>query len=143
VSKSVYVIGSLRNPQVPLIGNALRGKGWDVFDDWYGAGPEADDKWKEYEQLRGRTYKEALSGWAANQVFEFDRRHLERCERTVLVYPAGRSGHLEFGYAMGRGKRGFVLIDDPERWDVMTLFATVNGGKPVFSLEELLNEFEA
>lgn len=138
---SVYIIGSLRNPQVPLIGKQLREKGVDVFDDWYGAGPEADDKWKEYEHLRGRTYKEALTGWAANQVFNFDKTHLDRCDAAILVYPAGRSGHLEFGYAMGRGKLGFILIDDPERWDVMVLFATVNGGKAVFSTEELLNEF--
>lgn len=138
---AVYLIGSLRNPEIPKIGNALREKGVDVFDDWYGAGPEADDKWKEYEQTRGRSYEAALKGYAANQIFGFDKTHLDRCDTAVLVYPAGRSGHLEFGYSMGAGKKGYILIDHPDRWDVMVLFATVNGGKPVFSLEELLNEF--
>lgn len=138
---SVYLIGSLRNSEIPKLGKLLREtKGLDVFDDWYGAGPEADDKWKEYEQLRGRSYKEALSGWAANQIFQFDKTHIDRCDTAVLVYPAGRSGHLEFGYAMGRGKRGFILVDNPDRWDVMVLFATINGGKAVFSVEELLEE---
>ena len=39
----IYTIGSLRNEKVPLIANALRDAGHEVFDDWYGAGPEADD----------------------------------------------------------------------------------------------------
>ena len=41
----------------------------------------------------------------------------------VLVCPAGKSGHLEFGYAIGRGTPGLILLDDPERWDVMYQFA--------------------
>lgn len=121
---SVYIIGSLRNPQVPEIGKKLRAVGLDVFDDWYGAGPEADDKWKEYEQLRGRSYQEALQGFAAKQVFEFDKKHLDRCEVCVLVYPAGRSGHLEFGYSMGKGKKGFILIAEEPKIEPEWLWLT-------------------
>src|ERR1041385_5062405 len=100
----LYLIGSLRNPAVPALGEALRAHGHEVFDDWYAAGPEADDKWKEYEVSRGRSYREALKGHAAKHVFEFDLHHLNRCDGCVLVLPAGRSGHLEFGFMCGKGK---------------------------------------
>lgn len=130
----IYLIGSLRNPAVPELANRLRGHGFEVFDDWYAAGPEADDKWQAYEEARGRTYKDALAGWAATNVYGFDKRHLDRADAGVLSLPAGKSGHLELGYLAGRGKPVFVLFDKvPERWDVMYQFAT-----PCFSERELV-----
>ena len=121
---SIYLIGSLRNPRVPLIAQQLRSHGSDVFDDWYAAGPEADDKWREYEKGRGHTYPEALGGLAATHIFDFDLRHLHRSDAAVLVLPAGRSAHLELGYAIGKGKPGYILLDnEPDRYDVMYKFA--------------------
>ena len=122
--KSIYLIGSLRNPEIPSISDALRIQGYEVFDDWYAAGPEADDAWKAYSQARGEDYKTALNGHAAKHVFDFDKYHLDRCDGAVLVYPAGRSCGIEFGYVLGRGKPGWVLLDSPDRWDVMVQFAT-------------------
>jgi hypothetical protein len=121
----IYLIGSLRNPEVPLLANRLReSTGQEVFDDWFAAGPEADDKWRDYERGRGRTYREALQGHAARNVFRFDFKHLDRADDVVLVLPAGKSGHLELGWSLGAGKRGFILLDTPDRWDVMYQFAT-------------------
>lgn len=135
---SVYVIGSLRNPIIPDIGNRLRSIGWDVFDDWHAAGPHADDEWKRYEEERGNTYREALKGYAAKHVFEFDLFHLDRCDAALLVLPAGKSGHLELGYMVGSGKRTGVVLDTPERWDVMYQFAN----QVFFSVDEMLQEFK-
>ncbi len=110
---------------MPLLGNFLRGHGWEVFEDWYAAGPEADDKWTAYEQGRGHTFAEALKGHAAQHVFQFDKHHLDTSDIVVLMMPAGKSGHLEFGYAIGQGKKGFILLEqEPERFDVMYAFAT-------------------
>jgi hypothetical protein len=121
----IYLIGSLRNPEVPKIANRLRTDlGIGVFDDWYAAGPEADDKWREYEIGRGRSYREALNGKAARNVFEFDKRNLDRAAGVVLSLPAGKSGHLELGYCLGKGIPGYILLDSPDRWDVMYQFAT-------------------
>jgi nucleoside 2-deoxyribosyltransferase len=119
----IYLIGSLRNPDIPKIANQLREAGHEVFDDWHAAGPNADDEWKRYEQERGRSYVEALKGHAAVNVFWFDRKNLHRADRVVLVLPAGKSGHLELGWALGQGKPGYVLLDNPDRWDVMYQFA--------------------
>ena len=123
--KSIYLIGSLRNPAVPLLAEDLRFAGFDVFDDWYAAGPEADDRWRDYENARGHTYAQALQGYAAQHVFRFDKYHLDRCDAAVLLMPCGKSGHLELGYMIGQGKPGFVLFDEiPERYDVMLAFAS-------------------
>ena len=130
----IYLIGSLRNPRVPDVGKYLRSQGFEVFDDWFAAGPVADDSWRDYEIARGCTYPEALEGHAAWHVFQFDLHHLGRADLGVLVLPAGKSGHIEFGYLIGQGKPAFVLMDrSPERWDVMYRFAT----QVCFTQEEL------
>lgn len=121
----IYVIGSLRNPRVPEVAAELRKCGLDAFDDWYAAGPHADDAWRDYENARGHGIIQALQGPAAKNVFEFDRRNLRAADAAVLVLPAGKSGHLEFGWTLGQGKPGIILLDiDPERYDVMYQFAT-------------------
>lgn len=121
----IYLIGSLRNSKIPEFGEELRAVGFEVFDDWYAAGPEADDYWQRYEQNRGRTYKEALTGLAAGHVFDFDRKHLLAADTGILMLPAGKSGHIELGIMIGQKKRTYILLDgEPERFDVMYRFAT-------------------
>lgn len=133
--KQIYIIGSLRNPEVPVVGDKIRGIGFKVFDDWFAGGPIADDSWQEYEKGRGRSYKEALYGPAAVNVFQFDRRNLHESWGAILVLPAGKSGHLELGYMAGSGKfTGVLFPDEPERWDVMYQFAN----DVWFSTDEML-----
>jgi len=121
----IYLIGSLRLPNVRELAADLRKEGYEVFDDWHSAGDKADEIWQTYEQERGHTYLEAIKGWHAKHVFQFDLTHLTRAEIGVLMLPAGKSAHLELGYMLGRGKRGYVLFDkEPERYDVMYQFAT-------------------
>lgn len=122
---NIYLIGSLRNPKVPELGNELRAWGYNVFEDWYAAGPNADDEWRKYEQGRGRSFVEALQGLAVGHVFDFDSKHLLEADIGILMLPAGKSGHLELGVLVGRGKRTYILLDgEPKRWDMMYLFAT-------------------
>lgn len=135
VKKKIYLIGSLRNERIPVIANELRAQGYDVFDDWYAIGPEADDHWKSYEQGRGRTYQEALQGYVCGNAFNFDRGHIDSSDIGVLVLPAGKSAHTELGYMAGKGKLTYVLMDgDTERWDIMYKFFT----GVVYSVDELI-----
>jgi len=120
MTKKIYLIGSLRNKEVPNVAKVLREAGFDVFDDWYAAGPEADDYWRDYEVSRGHSYSEALAGYAANHVFEFDKKHLISSDIVLLLMPCGRSGHIELGWAIGQGAKGYILFPEtPERYDVM------------------------
>lgn len=138
MSSHVYLIGSLRNPRIPELANEMRAAGIVVFDDWHAAGPDADDTWQEYEAARGRSYVEALNGAHAQNVFEFDKRHIDAASAVVLVLPAGKSGHLELGYSAGRGTPNYILLDgEPDRMDVMYLFADAVFDSTADLIEEL------
>ena len=134
--KSIYIIGSLRNPEIVNLENDIEKIGIEPFGQWMAAGPIADDSWRDYAKARGWTYKQALNSYCAKHVFSFDAKHIERCDAAVLLMPAGRSGHLELGVVLGKGKPGFILFDqEPERWDQMVQFAT----EIFFSRSEFLN----
>ena len=121
----LYLIGALKNPDVPEIANELEDNlKIEIFTDWFSPGPEADDRWRDYCKARGWTYTQALQRPAATHVFEFDKSHIDSSDGGILILPAGKSCALELGYILGQGKPGWVLLDDPERWEVMWQFAT-------------------
>ena len=142
-NKQIYVIGSLRNKNIPVVAKELRTLNFTVFDDWFSPGPEADDFWRKFEKVRGSTYKEALSSYAATHVFEFDKHHIDKSDIGVLLMPAGKSGHLELGYMIGQGKTCFMVFEEePERWDVMVQFTMLNGGNVCVTIDELKKELK-
>ncbi len=137
--EKVYIIGALKNQEIPNIANKISGAGHKVFADWFSPGKDADTEWQKYENVRGRKYRDAIYGPHAVHCFAFDKKHLDECSVGVLVMPAGRSGHLELGYLSGRGKRTYILFDgEPERFDLMYLFADY----VCFSVEELIQEID-
>ncbi len=125
-SGCLYLIGSLRNEKIPKLAVKLREENphMEVFDEWYSAGPIADDSWKEHQLSKGLDYQSALMGYAAKNVFAFDKRHLDRSSHALLVLPAGKSGHMEIMYAAyGVGAKTAILLDPEDvRWDVMYQF---------------------
>lgn len=135
--KSIYIIGSLRNPEIPKFANEIQALGIEAFADWFAPGPNADDFWRDYSKERGLSYKEALMSHSATHVFRFDKHHIDRCDAAVMLMPAGKSGHLELGYVIGKGKPGYIVFDkEPDRYDVMVQFAT----NIFFSKEEFFKE---
>ena len=130
----LYLIGALKNLEIPVIGKKLREDGFEVFDEWHEAGPEADSFWQAGEIYRGRSYREALRGHHAKCVFDFDTYHLDRANIGILILPAGKSGCIELGYMTGQGKPTFVLFDgEPSRYDVMFKFVE----EVFFNLDEM------
>jgi hypothetical protein len=138
----IYIIGSLKNPQVPIVANKLRsdlGKEVEIFNDWYHSSDDADDWLHKCCKERGLTYKETLQTWGAKNTYEFDFFHLNRATDVIMVMPAGKSACLELGYSIGRGKRGYILFDkEPERVVIMFNFAT----DVFFDYQELVNELK-
>jgi hypothetical protein len=136
----LYLIGSLRNERIPVLAERLRkdNPDFEVFDDWYSAGPEADDYWKAHQESKGLTYAQALEGHAARNVFRFDKTHLDRSSHAILVLPAGKSGHMEIMYAMyGGGSKTAILLDpEDNRWDVMYQFIPT-----ILNNDEEINEW--
>ena len=133
----IYLIGSLRHTRVREVAAALRAHRLEVFDDWHSAGPEADDIWQRYEQERGRSYREALKGKHARNVFEYDKRNLDSSRAGVLVMPAGKSANRELGYLVGQGKPVYTLLEqEPLRWDIMECFSA----DVFYQIDELIKE---
>lgn len=121
----VYLIGSLANAKIPHIANRIRKAGFEVFDQWWAPGKFADSYWRHYTKIRGLSFKEALRDYAGSHIFNFDKGHIDNSDIAVLCLPAGRSGHMELGYAIGKGKKGYILFEsEPIRYDVMYGFAT-------------------
>jgi len=137
----IYIIGSLKNRQVPIIANQLRKALPDaeVFDSWYYCSEDADDWLRDCCKAKGLGYKDTLKDWGARHVYEFDHFHLTRATDVILIMPSGKSAHLELGWSLGQGKRGYVLFDkEPERIDIMYQFAT----EIFFDFDELVVELE-
>jgi len=135
--KSIYIIGSLKNPEILSVHKELEALGLEPFSDWKCPGPDADDFLRDYYRERGLSYSEILESYGVRHVFEFDRYHLSRCDAALMVMPAGKSGHLELGYCVGLDKPAFILMDqEPERVDVMHAFAT-----KVFMNRKEMNEY--
>ncbi len=133
--RSFYLIGALKNTKIPEFANQLAKEWYEVFDQWYSPGPDADDYGRDYAKARGRSYREFLDSHVIKNIFEFDKLHMDRCDAAVLLMPAGKSGHLELGYTVGRGKPGYIVFEEePERYEVMIQFAT----KIFFSRQEFL-----
>jgi hypothetical protein len=139
--KKLYIAGSLRNPAIPKVAQAIRSNvNIEVFDDWFAVGPDADDHWRDYEKAKGSNFIQALGGHSATHVFEFDKRNLDDSDGLLLVLPAGKSAHLELGFMRGQNKWTGILLEsaDPERWDVMYQFVD-----HIFpSLEEAIEELK-
>lgn len=137
-TKSIYLIGSLKNKWISEVAGALRGLGYDVFDDWRSPGPDADDHLRDYYRERGFNYREIMESYSARQIFEYDKKHLDRCDCAIMVMPAGKSGHFELGTVIGAGKPGYILFDaEPDRVDIMHGFAT-----GIFlNMEEMVEHF--
>ena len=70
-------------------------------------------------------YRAALQHPIAKEGYASDIGALRWCDAVVYVLPCGRSASWEFGYAMGQGKRGFVVMLDRDEPDLMFSEATL------------------
>jgi hypothetical protein len=137
--KSIYLMGSLTNANIPFIGNKIRGLGFEAIEDWWACGPLADSYLKHYAKIRNLNYKQTLETHAAKHIFNFDKGLIDKADIGVLCMPSGKSAHLELGYLIGTGKPGYVLFDkEPTKIDIMYQFA-----KDIFfNIDDLLEELK-
>ena len=138
--RRIYIIGSLRDPEVVGLALRLRDAGYEVYDDWYSAGPEADDAWQRHQSAKDVSFKEALQGPHAQCVIDDDAKWL-MWANTVIMVGSGKSRGIELGWRVGQGAQGFILLsEEPLRWDVMY---GLGGTRVVYSVDELLTALEA
>lgn len=114
----IYVASSWRNDIQPLVVEALRKAGYEVYDF---KNPEPGNHgfhWSDidpnWESQSAEEFRKALSHPIAESGFGFDMKALRECDACVCVLPCGRSAHLEAGYAIGAGKPTVILLQNGE-----------------------------
>ena len=60
------------------------------------------------------------------KAFQEDRKMIDWADAVILILPSGRSSHLEAGYAVGRGKKLFIL-GGFERGEFETMYGFADG----------------
>lgn len=110
----IYVASSWRNMLQPVIVQLLRRCGHEVYDFRNPAPGDDGFSWREihpeWEHWTPKEYRTALEHPAAKRGFDCDMNALRECDACVLVLPSGRSASFEFGWALGHGKRGAVIM---------------------------------
>lgn len=122
--KRVYVASSWRNQDQAEVVKLCRDLGFETYDfknppngtgfSWREVANPGRD-WKEWNQ---QEYLEALQHPRAVEGFNSDMDALKSCDICILVFPAGVSAALEFGWAVGAGKRTFI-VGMPREADLM------------------------
>jgi len=138
--QKIYVASSWRNLAQPGVVVALRRCGHEVYDFRHPAeGNEGfswssiDEDWKNWTPEQ---YREALNHPIAVDGYAHDIQALRGCDVCVLVLPSGRSASWEFGFAMGQGKAGYVLMLEKCEPELM-----YRDAKILASFDELLDAF--
>jgi hypothetical protein len=121
---NIYVASSWRCSRQPLVVEALRADGHQVYDFRHPTADSAGFSWHELDptiprgpanlDLPAHMIRRMLAHPVAGHGFEQDMGALRACDICVLVLPCGRSAHLEAGWAAGAGKLLVVLLDDGE-----------------------------
>lgn len=109
----IYVASSWRNALQPSIVETLRAAGHDVYDFRNPPGGTGFS-WRtihpDWQNWTPEQYRDALEHPIAKAGFESDMNALRECDACVLVLPSGRSASWEFGWAIGNGKCGAVVM---------------------------------
>jgi hypothetical protein len=116
----IYVASSWRNTRQIEVVEALRAVGHEVYDfrnqarvfNW-------SDIYPNCESWFGAQYVEALRHPAAIQGLASDFEAMHWADTFVMVQPCGRSSSLELGWAIGAGKRTFVLLANKQKPELM------------------------
>lgn len=123
--RSIYLASSWRNTLQPEILSILRDAGHTVYDFKNPIPGNHGFSWKQihpnWENWTPQQYRDALEHPIAKAGFKYDMDALKACDTCVLLLPSGRSASWEFGWALGAGKRGAVIMLDKCEPELMYL----------------------
>lgn len=123
----IYIASSWNNKEdVRQLAEYLRGYGLEVDDFTDDSEGRYVFHWNELGNLEEIDAKNFMEDERTQKAFKQDKEMLDWADMVILLLPAGRSSHLEAGYAVGCGKP--LLIFAPHgfpkgEFDVMYGFA--------------------
>ncbi len=124
----IYLASSWKNQKVILkLAEQLELEGFEV-DAFCRDGKRYVFHWSELvdneTDLQNYDAINFLSDPRTKRAFNEDKKWLDWANMVVMVMPCGRSSHMEAGYAVGSGKRLFILGEFQKgEFDVMYGFA--------------------
>ena len=121
----IYIASSWRNEVEAIhLADALRAEGHEIdcfCDDSTGRFVFHFSEVGPLDEIDAITF---LDDHRAQKAFVEDKKHIDWADAVVMLHPCGNSSHLEAGYAVGSGKKLFMLGDFPKgEFDVMYGFA--------------------
>lgn len=123
----IYVASSWRNPHQQEVVARLRAAEHEVYDFRNPAPGNNGFAWsdidEDWQKWTPGAYVHALGDPIAKAGFKLDMDALRACEACVLVEPCGISAHLEFGWAVGAGRKGIVYIPSMREPELMLAMA--------------------
>jgi len=79
---------------------------------------------KEGLDLTELDAKDMINHWRVQEAFKEDKKFLDWADVVIMLMPCGRSAHLEAGYAVGCGKKLYIVGGfEKGEFDVMYGFA--------------------
>lgn len=134
VELNIYVASSWRNQLQPEVVRVLRDCGHEVYDFRHPAEGNDGFHWSQVDPdwnfnvrglVEGDRYRRMLEHPISAKGYKFDITALRICDAVVYVLPCGRSASWEFGYAMGQGKKAYVVWFEPHEPELMFMGATI------------------
>lgn len=121
----IYLASSWKNvAQVKELAGYLSSKGFEVDNFTDDSKGRFVFHWSEIGDIYELDAINFLQDERAQRAFEEDKKWIDWADAVVLLLPAGRSAHLEAGYAKGTGKLLIIVGDFPKgEFDVMYGFA--------------------
>lgn len=124
----IYVASSWRNIRQPVVVEALRRFGHEVYDFRNPEPGNTGFQWSEidpaWQTWTNEQYIEALQHPISEDGFALDYGAMQWADTGVLVLPCGRSAHIEAGYFNGARKRLYILLENEQEPELMYLMAT-------------------
>jgi hypothetical protein len=132
MSKKIYVASSWRNIYQPEVLKICRLLGHDPYDfrsqdafSWRDVDPDFES-WRTHLER----YREKLDHPLTKAGYAADMAAIVLSDVLLMVYPAGRSAHLELGWAVGAGKKTAILFPQgmsyPKGDEAMKIFGHHN-----------------
>jgi len=114
--RKIYIASSWKNElKVVELANRLRSVGYEAYAFCErGAGHFVFSPKDFLGDITRITAKEAMSQECFIKIYEANKDGLDWSDTVIIVLPAGKSTHLEGGYAVGCGKELFI-------WEILFL----------------------
>ena len=85
--------------------------------------------------------KDMMNHWRVQEAFEEDKRYLDWSDAVIMLMPCGRSAHLEAGYAVGSGKKLYI-VGGFEKGEFETMYGFASGMYDYSEIRNLLIELK-